>query len=645
MTPETANPRKEKGATMTNEKDRLKGFLQDYVESVTKEDRRGGQNKYVCPICGSGTKAGANHNGAFTVFPNNKWKCFSCGAGGDVFDLIGRIENIPTFKAQLERAEELFGDATPKNPKSKENKNMTDFKDYIEECKKNINETDYLERRGLKKEIITEFNIGYNKERETIVIPYNKQGTYFIERSVSGKLFRKPKAETAGAEPIFNEEALDDVLPCFVTESPIDALSIMQEGLFNAVAIGGTGTSKLRQRIEARRPNCGLILSFDNDEAGRKATDNARKVLDEFGITFIEAEWSNDPNLGYNAKYPEPRKDANDLLRGNEGQFAIDIEKNCERLEAALQIKESESTDILSMADEMKTFCESVKGLAKTPTGLNAFDEVLNGGLSEGLYILGAEPSFGKTTLALQIADNIAERGTPVMFFTMEMSKRAIIAKNISRKTYEIRGRLGYDLKCAKTTDEIVGALSRQDKLDELREDELETLKAAMNEMTDPQTKMFLIEERLTVEQIKEKVREFIGLKGETPMIFIDYLQYVKPSSDGLSDKATVDYTLSELKSMSKTYGLTIFALSTLNRAAYNAPLTISAFKESGGIEFAADVLMGLQYTDVESENFNKDMVEKGYSRNIDLKVLKNRNGAKSETVKLSYIPKFNIFR
>ena len=77
--------------------------LPEYVETVTTKSRGG---FYTCPLCGSGT--GPNKSGAFRIH-GEKWRCFSCGRGGDTFDLIGEIESLPDFKDRARRASELFG--------------------------------------------------------------------------------------------------------------------------------------------------------------------------------------------------------------------------------------------------------------------------------------------------------------------------------------------------------------------------------------------------------------------------------------------------------------------------------------------------------------------------------------------------------
>ena len=90
------------------------------------------------------------------------------------------------------------------------------------------------------------------------------------------------------------------------------------------------------------------------------------------------------------------------------------------------------------------------------PTGFENLDEKFDGGLYPGLYFIGANSSLGKTTLILQIADNIAESGHGVLVFSLEMSRNELIAKSLSRmsllKSLEIYGHTKY----AKTTRGIL---------------------------------------------------------------------------------------------------------------------------------------------------------------------------------------------
>lgn len=83
-------------------------------------------------------------------------------------------------------------------------------------------------------------------------------------------------------------------------------------------------------------------------------------------------------------------------------------------------IKEKSVTNMVS--EFLGGICES----ANTPaisTGFTELDCVLEGGLYEGLYIVGAVSSLGKTTFVLQIADQIAQHEQDVLIFSLEMSQ------------------------------------------------------------------------------------------------------------------------------------------------------------------------------------------------------------------------------
>ena len=92
----------------------------------------------------------------------------------------------------------------------------------------------------------------------------------------------------------------------------------------------------------------------------------------------------------------------------------------------------------MKTGDKVKSLIDGIADSINTPyipTGFKNFDSILDGGLYEGVYILGAIPSLGKTTLALQIADQIAEAGEDVLIFSLEMARRELMAKSISRLT------------------------------------------------------------------------------------------------------------------------------------------------------------------------------------------------------------------
>ena len=71
----------------------------------------------------------------------------------------------------------------------------------------------------------------------------------------------------------------------------------------------------------------------------------------------------------------------------------------------------------------------------------------------------------------------------------------------------------------------------------------------------------------------------------------------------------------------------------------------MQSFKESGSIEYSCDVLIGLQLKGVEGSNFDVDNAKQQDPRQVELKILKNRNGITGVTLDFSYHPKFNLFK
>lgn len=647
-------------------KEELKGRLREYVERITEPDRRAGRNMYKCPLCSSGHSDSRSSNGAFSLTSKgDQWRCFSCDKGGDIFNLIGWAENIPDFNDQLKRAAELFNitidteytsntmytqntekkGETMKPEKQPEPK--ANYKAYIAECKAAVGKTDYLLNRGLTAETIERFSLGYDAAKGVIVIPYNTAGSYYITRSVSGKQFRKPKSDEAGQEPIYNKGALYTGQPCFICESPIDAISIMQAG-GSAVALGGTGSYKLIEEVKKHTPAALLILCFDNDDAGEKAAGKLATELTGLNVPFIKAAWTLE-------EYPDGnRKDPNDLLRANAALFKADIEENNSRafrLQHAEEIEQQAAYSTLSGAGRLEELRKTIRANANrayTPTGFKSLDKELDGGLYPGLYILGAVSSLGKTTLALQVADNIARAGDDVLIFSLEMAAGELMAKSISRLTYEL---CSGKVENAKT----VRGYTTYKRYEHYSPTELMLIEQAEKAYSAYAERITYIEGLgdIGAEQIKQAVKKHIEITGNKPTVIIDYLQILAPADVRASDKQNTDKAILELKRLSRDYDIAVVGISSFNRDNYTAAATMAAFKESGAIEYGSDVLIALQPAGMEEAGNDKqkaankkklDDCKASEVRQVEAVILKNRNGKTGGTVAFKYNAMFNSF-
>ena len=155
------------------------------------------------------------------------------------------------------------------------------------------------------------------------------------------------------------------------------------------------------------------------------------------------------------------------------------------------------------------------------------------------------------------------------------------------------------------------------------------------------------------VADIEEAIKQHISFTGNKPVVIIDYLQIIKPFSERATDKQSTDFNISMLKNLCRNYNVPIIGISSFNRDNYNSPVNMAAFKESGSLEYSADVLLALQpegMKEGETANVKKENIETvnkckaATERNVELVILKNRSGSTNKTLRYRYFAMFNSF-
>lgn len=308
-------------------------------------------------------------------------------------------------------------------------------------------------------------------------------------------------------------------------------------------------------------------------------------------------------------------------------------------------------------------------------TGFKQLDEKLDGGFLKGnLIVLGAVSSLGKTTFALQIADQMAAFGDhDVLVFSLEMSKSELLAKSISRNTFNTK-KPEYRLTMGDIIRGRVGAAGEERR--KVFDEALEVSKQ-INEHI-----YILRDNEMDIDKIAATIQAHIDLTKRRPFVIIDYLQILKARQTAkTTDKRLLtDDDVNRLKDLAEKMELPIMAISSFNRNNYLEPANMGSFKESGTIEYSADTLIALQYTGmqyIEAEKFitkgsgeNRkvekvrgyetkaehearvrklvdEMDIKGAAGNflpIDVILLKNRGVSKGK-IRFEFCPKYNIFR
>lgn len=274
-------------------------------------------------------------------------------------------------------------------------------------------------------------------------------------------------------------------------------------------------------------------------------------------------------------------------------QVAADIARDLENRRAEVQMKRLKRRGVYHVADVTTKLASGEADREPIPTGLKLLDDALDGGLPVGgLVTLGAISSTGKTTLAVQCADNMAASGRPVLFVSIEQGRYELVAKSISRIMRATAREAGG--WCNVSANDLQRA-SRRAAWNE------KTRKAYSSACTEylrtvaPRMRVMELDGQPTVAQIREAAEIIRDQEGAAPCVFVDYLQLVAPAHDRMTERQAIDKNISDLRTLGRDLRTCVFAISSLNRASYADGVTQESFKESGLVEYSSDVLLGLQ--------------------------------------------------
>lgn len=615
-------------------------------------ERRGAAT-WVCPCCGSGN--GPNRSAAFSV-KGDGWRCFSCGEHGDCFDLVGAVRGIedkleqraevcalagiPTFDD--DRGPEIESKALSNHstgaraaePRkaasarmSAESDEITRFKqeqhEYIGECQRALEGSDgerYMASRGVGLETCRDWGAGWDAASRRVVMPYEPGGWAWVARTVDGASpkYVKPKLPDGLKMPAYaNESAIGDARELWVVEGWLDMLALELCGR-HALALVGTGNGEAATALEGFD---GLVLAaLDSDGPGQEASARLAGQLRDAGVACAVA-----------GLWPEGAKDPGELLEG--GNLAV-LAAHLGRVEdaaregAAAELAEARESRLRELgvsdaAEGLRSVRERRDLPEHTPTGLPAVDGALGGGLPAGLTILGATSSTGKTTLCVQVAEHAAIGGRPVLYVTVEQSLLELAAKQLARALYELKGaRVG--------TRELLSGRERAGWCD-VQEDALNAAYEELERELGGRLRYMVPAGQPRVSEIREAASLMADAHGTAPLVIVDYLQLLAPANERQTEKQAVDCNVMSLRQLARDLRTPVLLISSLNRASYSGEVTMEAYKESGAIEYAADVLLGLQPAGIGHEDDARQALAKHKSmtiRQCELAVLKNRNGA-----------------
>ena len=280
---------------------------------------------------------------------------------------------------------------------------------------------------------------------------------------------------------------------------------------------------------------------------------------------------------------------ANELLDKAESEVFSLTQTHLTKTFTSVRTALAESFDRL---DELHKREDGLRGI---PTGFADLDDTLAGFQRSNLLILAARPGVGKTSLALNIAQNVSVKfNRPVGFFSLEMSREELVDRLLVAQA---------DIDAWKL------------KTGKLSEEDFTNLSNAMGELAE--APLYIDDTpALSVLEMRTKARR-LQVESGVELLVVDYLQLAR--SRNLENRVQeISEVSMGLKNLARELKIPILAISQLSRAVEQRGQKkpqLADLRESGGIEQDADVVMFLWREDEEN------------MENIALDIAKHRNG------------------
>lgn len=621
---------------------------------------------YCCPICHSGE--GPKKSGALSVDKaTNRVRCFAndcfTDKGEDTLGALRTIWGCSELEA-LERAgytierSERKATATSSKPKREEqpkpqperepeqdfSADIVKWNAFLLEAEEAEPGRQYLASRNISMESAKKFMIGYapdwthpsgrsSHKSRRIIIPRSNRS--YLARAIDPE--EELQKQVAGNQKdLFNVAVLlqgkkrsQGFYPVIV-EGEIDAITLDQMGVRDVVGLGST--SNYGQLVAAAlkaAPEAVYILGMDNDESGTATQAKFAAKMAEKGLDFIDAS---------------PEK-----LYAGENDAADAADKKMEAFSAALFHYQTAAAE-LEKAKELERYKRTGPGMVDSfleavqshkyepiPTGMSSLDRALGGGfVRQTLVMLGAAPGVGKTAFAQQVFEGMAAEGSSIVFLNLEMSREQLLARSLSRissdfapygappfKAYEILR--GY--QWSDTQREIIMEAAEEYKRS-----------IAPNVLYNPDGVSPDLDNVLSLMDKEARAAEAEGRPA--PFVVVDYLQMLQ-GREREDPKETIKRAVASLKSYAIEHNSIVFLITAFNRQSNSSgQVTLESGRDTSAIEYAADLMLGMNYTALEDETAKaKDLPElqRRNPREYTLKVLKNRMGQSGAEVKMRF--------
>lgn len=238
-----------------------------------------------------------------------------------------------------------------------------------------------------------------------------------------------------------------------------------------------------------------------------------------------------------------------------------------ENLQKIVDVEEKKGLNFGAKQSALENYDKYIANVGKQrqliKTGFSGIDFKIRGLEKGTLMIIGARPSTGKTTFALNIASNQVKAGYRVMFYSLEMTAEMIFNRYIS------------NLMGLNYSDVNNG------RLPEGKDEKVKNIIANLKK----QDKLYVIDDVYVIENICNQISE-----TKPDVVVIDFIQTVSTLSDYPDLRQKMNYISAELKRIAKKTGCIVIALSQITRSGKDTP-TMSDLMESGALEQDGDYI------------------------------------------------------